>query len=37
MKARIVEGIAKVEDMMPAWEQYVSGVAERRNQLGKKD
>lgn len=32
-----VNGVADVEDMMPAWEQYVSQVAERRKELGKKD
>lgn len=32
-----IDGIATVEDMMPAWEKYVRGVAQRRMELGKSD
>lgn len=31
------EGIAKVEDLMPAWEAYVQKVAQRRKEMGKND
>lgn len=34
-KVRVtIEGVAKVQDMLPAWSSYVEDVAERRKEMG---